>query len=834
MSSSSTVQHPASVDAYIRHGWSLVPIPHGSKGPQTHGWNRREAALQSSVSLPPNHGIGLAHAYSGTMALDIDDWPIAASMLMLAGIDLQSLYDAPDAVVIDSGRPGHGKLIYSMPFGLALPSKKLMVDIEGKGKNYLDFRCATADGLTVQDVLPPTIHPQTQQPYRWAGRGHWSRLPVIPMALLNLWQTMLAEGERQEPVASTEVATAEWDEVRSALQAIPATCSRDEWISCGMAIHHAATAQNMLAEGYRLWHAWSASAPSKYPGPRVVEAQWRSFRSDKATVVRLGTLFALARRHGWTKPSPDASALFRPVSQLVTPTQLAAMVADQAPPAPQIDPSLWPEPLARRAVEVSEHVGCDPLIPLYAGLAAISGVADARSRLRLMEGYEVPPVVWLMVVGSPADKKSPGSQPMIEPLHTLESEDVPRWKKALLSWEAQEALYSAQKKDYLEAASTGIGMGELPPVIELPAQPQPLRIKVSDITSQKLVRYSADRPRGLLCFLDEMSAWTRKMYDRGSSEDRSAWVQAYEARRYEMDRVGSGSIMAETFAISVYGNIQPAVLRQSVEYLASDGLLQRFVPGILDTTRTRRGEPGPTAGPQEWEQIVRLVHSLPTSTYTLSPEAFDLFRQFQLWFEQSKRDEVTLQSDDSYLTAYGKLEGTTARITLLWHLIEAPFSTVVQADTLARAIRFTREYLIPALRYTLSHITTSEPFDAWVRDYLLYHCEGRESITLSDIRRGARRQLEAIRSPAVQDQMVLEAMEPLERAGWVIKSEGTSVRSVQWAINPAVAQAFADQRRKIVLARQRQQDERTRIAKLPRRIVAGYDPAWDDELQTGT
>jgi len=829
MTSSITAQHPASVDAYIRHGWSLVPIPRGSKGPQTQGWNRREAALQSSAALPPGHGIGLAHAYSGTMALDIDDWPIAASMLMLAGIDLQALYDAPDAVVIDSGRPGHGKLVYAMPFGLALPSKRVTLD-----KTVYELRCATADGLTVQDVLPPTIHPQTNQPYRWAGLGHWSRLPTIPMPLLDLWQSMLADGERQEPTQTTEVA-ADWDEMRAALQAIPATCSRDEWISVGMAIHHAATERGMLTEGYRLWHAWSASAPSKYPGPRVVEAQWRSFRSDKATVVRLGTLFALARKHGWVKPSPDASVLFKPIEQLVTPAQLAAMMQDQAPPAPQIDPSIWPEPLARRAVEVSEHVGCDPLIPLYAGLAAIAGVADARSRLRLMDGYEVPPVVWLMVVGSPADKKSPGSQPMIEPLHTLEAEDVPRWKKALLSWEAQEALYSAQKKDYLEAASTGIGTGELPPVIELPPQPQPLRIKISDITSQKLVRYAAERPRGLLCFLDEMSAWCRKMYDRGSGEDRSAWVQAYEARRYEMDRVGAGSIMAEVFAISVYGNIQPAVLRESVEYLATDGLLQRFIPGILDTSRTRRGEPGPTNGQQEWEQIVRLVHSLPTATYTLSPEALVLFREFQLWFEQAKRDEVTLQSDDSYLTAFGKLEGVTARITMLWHLIENPFSTVVGVDTLARAIRFVREYVISALRYTLSYDTKHVPFDQWVRDYLLYHCEGREIITMSDIRRGARRQLEQIRSPAVQEQMVIEAMDALEHAGWVVKTDASSIRSIQWAINPVVASAFADQRKKIVLARQRQQDERTRIAKIPRRLVAGYDPEWDDELRaTGT
>ena len=220
MTSSITVQHPASVDAYIRHQWSLVPIPPGSKGPRTVGWNRRETALRSQADLPPGHGIGLAHAYSGTMALDIDDWPTAAPMLALFGVDLQALYDAPDAVIVDSGRQGHGKLLYAMPFGLALATKK----IELEGRTIYELRCATAEGLTVQDVLPPTIHPDTQQPYRWAGRGHWTRLPTIPLPLLEVWYSMVREDDARV-VPST--ISASWEEIRSALAAIPADCSRE-------------------------------------------------------------------------------------------------------------------------------------------------------------------------------------------------------------------------------------------------------------------------------------------------------------------------------------------------------------------------------------------------------------------------------------------------------------------------------------------------------------------------------------------------------------------------------------------------------------------------------
>jgi hypothetical protein len=823
MTQSVTVQHPASVDAYIRHGWSLVPIPPGTKGPRTKGWNLRESALRSQGDLPPAHGIGLAHAYSGTMALDLDDWPAATSMLMLAGIDLQALYDAPDAVIVDSGRQGHGKLLYAMPFGLALPSKKIELD----GRTIYELRCATSNALTVQDVLPPSIHPDTRQPYRWAGRGHWTRLPMVPMPLLDLWRAMLVEPESSSSSAPT---SAQWDEVRDALRYITPDCGREEWVTVGMALHHAAAAEGNLDAGLALWDEWSSKSATKYPGERAVAQQWRSFRADKATAVKLGSLYHLAQQGGWVRPQPDVSALFKPASELTAPEVL--LEAGRLP-VPVMRMQWWPQPLADRAAEVSEHIGCDPIVPLFSGLAAVAGAIDARTRLRLMEGYEVPPVIWLMTIGSPADKKTPGASPMIEPLHAIEAEDLPAYRARLLAWEGLEAMHAVRKKAFLDAASSADVTPNtmLPEVPDLPPQPQPLRIKVSDITSQKLVRYAADRPRGLLCYLDEMAAWTKKMSDRMSGEDRSTWVQAYEARRYEYDRVSGGAIIAECMAVSVYGNIQPLVYQSAVEALATDGLLQRFIPGVLNSRLTRRGEPRRPAHAASWEHLVRLVYALPAQTYTLAPEAFERFRQWQLWFEQSKRDEVMLEADPAFLTAYGKLEGTAARLALLFHVMLDPFSPSVPLSTLERALDLVRCYVIPALRYTLAEVA-GESMEQWVQGWLLYHADGRESVTLSDIKRGARRRLDRVQSIWVQDRMVIGAMQELEAAGWVVRVDDGSrehLHQAEWRINPALVGAFKTQRREIIKARQRQEDERRRIAQLERRIVKGYTPDMEAE-----
>ena len=823
MTSAAIVQsHPASVDAYIRHGWSLVPIPPGTKGPRTPGWNIKHNALKTQADLPAAYGIGLAHAYSGTMAFDIDNWDATIAQ----GIDVQTLYDAPDAVVIHSGRPGHGKLLYQMPFGLSLPSKKVIID----GVTVYELRCATANGLTVQDVLPPSIHPDTRQPYHWAGRGHWTRLPTIPQSLLDIWQSLLTQ-DKERTITTDGSIDASWEEIRQAVEAIPADCSREEWVNVGMALHWAGTQTDQLDAALSLWNEWSAQSAAKYPGERGIITQWASFRNDKATAVKLGTLFHIAKQHGWVRPMPDAAQLF---SKVETPPMAPVDVMQGLrPPPPEMDMGLWPSVLQTRALEISDSVGCDPLVPLFAGLSAVCGVVDARIRLELMPGFRVPPVLWLMTLGDPADKKSPGSRPMLASLKDIEAEDRPRYQKELLDWEGKEAAYASAKKSFLEfSASPDALLGGQPPTVpEMPPQPVPLKITVSDITSQKLVRSASERPRGLLCHLDEMNSWIRKLTDKTSGEDRSAWVVSYESERYEMDRVGAGAIHCENLAVSIYGNIQPQVFKQNLASLAADGLLQRFIPAILRSSKTRLGNPVPEymTSAQAWENTLRLVYALPPQTYKLSPEGYTAYRDFQAWYEGAKQDERLLNASSEYMTAFGKLEGTAGRLILLMHLMENPFSPSVDAAIVGRVVALVKGYIIPAFRYALGELAgvLDDSFDQWMTDYIIQVSGETQMVDLRSLKRSARRRLEG-KTEWQKDQMVLDAMYTLEKAGWAMQVEEKMTKHhVVWAINPSIATMFRDHREKVIKAKQRHADYIYRYATAKgyeRKLVKGYDP----------
>ena len=153
-----------------------------------------------------------------------------------------------------------------------------------------------------------------------------------------------------------------------------------------------------------------------------------------------------------------------------------------------------------------------------------------------------------------------------------------------MTFEVQEVRYNSAKKALFDAAASPealLNNTVMPTLPAEPTRPVKCRITVSDITSQKLVRHCADRPRGVLCALDEMASWAGKLVDPRSGEDKSAWTVAYGGHRYEMDRVGAGTILAEDYSVAIFGNIQPRVLRESMSALAKDGLIQRFIPGLL-------------------------------------------------------------------------------------------------------------------------------------------------------------------------------------------------------------------------------------------------------------
>lgn len=164
---------------YIEHGWSLCAIKPRSK--QAYGGRWQEFGRDvTHWEQFPDDGMGLIHGLSGTCSLDLDDLESASIALAAVGVDVAALLAAPDAVRL-IGKPGRGKLLYRAPEALSRTALNWPHPETGQHYAVLELR-----GGSVQDVLPPSIHPDTEEPYRW--EGDWRALPELPAALLAVWQ----------------------------------------------------------------------------------------------------------------------------------------------------------------------------------------------------------------------------------------------------------------------------------------------------------------------------------------------------------------------------------------------------------------------------------------------------------------------------------------------------------------------------------------------------------------------------------------------------------------------------------------------------------------------
>jgi len=248
---------------YVKHGLALVPIPLGTKGPVLPGWNLPENAVTTTDAAANITGnVGLLHAYCSqpTASIDIDDLKLTQALLANEQIDIMGLLQADDAVQISSGRPNRAKLLYRLPAG-SLPLQTIKIVDPKTGATVIEFRCASKSGRTVQDVLPPSIHPETGKEYAWAGLGHWSQLPEMPEVILKYWDRRIKKADSLQSaheIIASEIEMPQLKQetiqyLRSALLHMRSD-GRDHWVKIGMALYQ------LRETGRGLWLEWSVTS----------------------------------------------------------------------------------------------------------------------------------------------------------------------------------------------------------------------------------------------------------------------------------------------------------------------------------------------------------------------------------------------------------------------------------------------------------------------------------------------------------------------------------------------------------------------------------------------
>ena len=140
----------------VRNGYSPVPIEPGSKRPlgAFGDWSRLRTTpltddeIAAIAAEHPNAGLGVAGGYRGLVPIDFDteDKDILAAVNAVL----------PHAMIAKRGRRG-ATAFYRDASRTIAPRKFKARD----GRMLLEVL------VTGQTVIPPTIHPETGQPYSW-------------------------------------------------------------------------------------------------------------------------------------------------------------------------------------------------------------------------------------------------------------------------------------------------------------------------------------------------------------------------------------------------------------------------------------------------------------------------------------------------------------------------------------------------------------------------------------------------------------------------------------------------------------------------------------------
>lgn len=184
--------------AYIRIGFALCLIRPRSKVPMLAAWNDPHRVIdteeKAAAALLANSrcGIGVVHANSRVAVLDVDHVGFTRLAFEEFGFDYDDLMSRYPRI---RTREGKDKILFRLPEGFfpgthSIASKTILrwPNPESPGQNLTVFELR--GGLN-QDVLPPSIHPDTQRPYEWVdNQTPWDfdPIPEIDVRLLTIWK----------------------------------------------------------------------------------------------------------------------------------------------------------------------------------------------------------------------------------------------------------------------------------------------------------------------------------------------------------------------------------------------------------------------------------------------------------------------------------------------------------------------------------------------------------------------------------------------------------------------------------------------------------------------
>ena len=607
---------PEHAEPLLKNGYSPVPIIPGTKRPYGLIWTRwcNKPLTMGEVSANGgkwgDHGTGVACGFNRLLHIDIDTEDEKARAAIIAV--LKGIFGRGGKAVAKAGKRGYG-VFFRLKEGDDTASHNLM----GKDKRPLvEFL-----SWDRQAVIPPTIHPETLQPYQWLTRDTLFNTPIHQLPEISLkdleeiekaLKPWLREYQADDPEIEKlgvrphdqELTQAEAKRYsafareglkrRAAELAETLRGARNDTLFRAVCCFGKYAHWGLIPweEIYSTFH--QACQVNRLIRDKGLPAFNRSFNSGRARSANdplpnlperplPGSVKAGGQPNGERKPEAwdDPAPLPEPLA-----------------PVKPFSFDLLPEPLRPLSEDIAEKMQCPPD---FLGVATMTGLGAVIGRqVGIMpkthdeEWFEVPNQ-WAMLIGRPSVMKSPAMEAALKPISLLEGKAQKQFNDELKKFCMGEHLSKLEAQLSSEAAKKELKSGNKQAAMDAlkraeVCEPFEKRYTTDDSTVAALTEILKKNHNGILIKRDELISLVEQFGRPENAGDRGFYLGGWAGKSsYNVDRIERGRIHIKGLCLSLIGTTQPGKISRHIRTLA-EAKLRRLKPRKKTPDRPQEGQ----------------------------------------------------------------------------------------------------------------------------------------------------------------------------------------------------------------------------------------------------
>lgn len=310
------------------------------------------------------------------------------------------------------------------------------------------------------------------------------------------------------------------------------------------------------------------------------------------------------------------------------------------------------------------------------------------------EWYEHP-ILWIAIVGNPAQKKTPCISLFKNFIDEFDTKLTDKYEADKKSHKKAMQEYNKALKDLKKSKNKALS--EIP--IE-PEKPYKQRLTTQNFTVEALAKMYWQNQQcgnnGIAILVDELVTFIKMMgqYKKSSDSDEGYFLQAWKKQLYNVIRQGGELDYTIKVSHNIMGGIQPKVLDKSLfknTYESYNGMVERWLfacSDYLSTGKTYYIE-------NEFDSdlirsIYNKLYNMPQTVYSFSSGAQRVFDNFVEDIAKRKLDNRHSDLVKNYLQ---KQTDYVARFALILHCINNLEKTEIEAVTVENAIKLSKYFI---------------------------------------------------------------------------------------------------------------------------------------------